>query len=201
MELKLYIGIIAGLCSLGGYIPFALEILRGEQKPQRAAWLIWTLSSSLIVLSYFQLGAVATIWVPLAYVIGTAGITLLSFTRGSEGWGFLERVSLLVAAVSAIRWVFFNNVLFTLLINLSVSLAGYTNRIKKLAAHVTKEEQDLPGWTLYFIGALLNMFALESWRIEISALPITYFIMNGITFALIIRNHMRNKKEALQTNI
>ncbi len=194
MELKFYIGVLAGIFSLAGYVPYAFEIIRGKQKPQRAAWLIWTLTSSLIALSYFQLGAWETLWVPIAYVIGTGCITLLSLMKGSEGWGFLERISLIAAIVSAVRWVFFDNVLFTLLINLSLSFSSYVNRIKKLAATISQEEEDLPGWTFYFLGALCNMFAITTWSIEISTLPIVYFLMNGITFFLIMRNHLRKKK-------
>lgn len=197
MELTFYIGILAGIFSLAGYIPYALEVIRGKQKPQRAAWLIWTLTSSLIVLSYFQLGAWNTLWVPIAYVIGTAFITLLSLFKGSEGWGFLERISLIAAIVSAVRWVIFDNVLFTLLINLSLSFSSYINRIKKLASYDTQGEQDLPGWTFYFVGALLNMFAIGVWNLEISTLPIAYFLMNGITFYLVLRNHLRNKKKVM----
>jgi hypothetical protein len=190
-----YIGILGGIFSLAGYIPYAKAVIRGEAKPERSSWLIWTLSSMLILMSYYLVGARETIWVPLAYVVGSATITLLSFRYGQEGWGLLEKVSLGVAIISGIRWVFFNNVGLALILNLSLSFISYLRTIKKLAFDRTAQE-DLPGWIFYFIGAALNLMAISVWSVEISALPIMFFVMNGVTLLLTLRN----RKYAPQEN-
>lgn len=195
MSILGYIGIAGGLFSLAGYIPYARAVIRGEAKPERSSWLIWTLSSTLILMSYYLVGARETIWVPLAYVLGSGTITLLSFRYGQEGWGLLEKVSLGVAIVSGIRWVFFNNIGLALILNLSLSFTSYLRTIKKLAFDKTAQE-DVPGWSLYFIGAALNLMAIPLWSMEISALPIMYFVMNGITLSVTLRN----KKYAPQEN-
>src|SRR3954467_5028621 len=98
-----FIGVLAGFFSLCGYAPYALSVIRGDRKPERTSWLIWTLSSVLILMSYYVLGARETIWVPLAYVVGSGMITILSWGYGQEGWGLLEKVSLVVGIISAIR--------------------------------------------------------------------------------------------------
>jgi hypothetical protein len=195
MTAQLYIGIAAGIFSLCGYIPDVLDIVRGKFKPQRASWLIWTLSSCLILLSYYELGAWPTIWVPLAYVLGTATVTIFSFIYGQDGWGFLERATLVVAIVSAIRWIFFENVLFTLLINLAVSFTSYINRIKGLIRDKTEREGgDFTTWSLYSIGAFLNLFAINDWSAQISTLPIVYFVMNAVTFILIVKHKAKRNE-------
>ncbi len=190
-----YIGILGGIFSLAGYLPYAKAVIKGDAKPERSSWLIWTLSSILILMSYYFVGARETIWVPLAYVIGSGTITALSFRYGQEGWGLLEKVSLAVAIVSGIRWIFFNNVGLALVLNLSLSFVSYLRTIKKLVFDKTAQE-DVPGWSSYFIGAALNIAAIPVWSLEISALPIMFFVMNSVTLLLTLRN----RKYAPQEN-
>jgi hypothetical protein len=183
-----YIGILAGLFTLAGYIPYVIRIVKGEIKPERSSWLIWTLASFIVLISYYVIGARETIWVPLAYVIGSATITTLALSKhGQYGWGLLEKVSLVIAFVSSIRWIFWENVFLALLLNLGMSFVGYVKTIKTLFKDKNYQE-DVPGWLLYFIGAALNIYALKTWTPEIASLPIMFFIMNGITLSFVLRN-------------
>jgi hypothetical protein len=190
-----YIGLIGGILTFLGYVPYAKRIVRGEIKPERASWLIWTLCSALVLLSYYSLGARTTIWVPLAYVLGSATITILSFRYGQEGWGILEKVSLLIAIITGIRWIFFDNVLLALVLNLALNFISYVRTIHRLATHRT-EEEDVPGWALYFFGAVLNVVAIATWAPSISGLPIMILVMSGITLFLVLRNQAHKRKRA-----
>ncbi|MBI5134254.1 MAG: hypothetical protein HZA81_02605 [Candidatus Taylorbacteria bacterium] len=189
-----YIGIAAGILSLGGYIPYALKIVRGGIKPERASSLIWLLSNVLILMSYYALGARDTIWLPLAYVIGSAAVTALSFRYGTEGWGALEKFALGIAFIGAIRWIFFDNVLFTLLANLAIGLTTYLSPIKDLIQNPEQEKYKLVAWTVFFVGASLNLLAVPSWTLAISTMPIAVFVVNALVFGLVAINMLRAKK-------
>jgi len=192
MILLPYIGILAGIFSLCGYIPYAKLIIEGKETPERATWLIWTLSNALLCLSYFVLGARTTIWLPLAYLIGSAVITVFSFIHGKHGWGLLEKVALIAAILTSIRWVYFDKPFMALFFNLAIGLTSWMMRIKKLAMDKTAQE-DLSGWSFYFIGALLNLVAVSDWTLLISTLPVTFFVMNGLVLAFAIRNKLYKK--------
>lgn len=188
-----YIGIAAGIVSLGGYAPYALSIIKGKMKPERASSLIWMLSNILILMSYYELGARFTVWVPLAYVIGSATVAALSFRYGSEGWGALEKFALIVAFISTIRWIFFNNPLFTLLANLAIGLVAYIYPVRELMKKPEQETYKLVAWTIFFAGASLNLFAVSTWTFTIAAMPIAVFIVNAIVFGLIAWNSLRSR--------
>jgi hypothetical protein len=182
-----YIGLFGGILSLCGYIPYMKRIIEGKEQPERATWLIWTLSNALLFLSYFVLGARTTIWVPLAYLVGSALITVLAFIYGKPGWGLLEKVALVVSILTSIRWVYFDKPVMTMLFNLAIGLVSWIRRIRHLATDKTAQE-DLSGWGFYFVGAALNLAAVTPWTPLISVLPITMFIMNGLILILALRN-------------
>ncbi|HZT35357.1 MAG TPA: hypothetical protein VFA15_05530, partial [Nitrososphaera sp.] len=66
------------------YATYASAVIKNKSNvppPERVSWLIWTLTSLLILMTYWQLGARTTIWVPLAYVIGSASLTIIAFIK------------------------------------------------------------------------------------------------------------------------
>jgi hypothetical protein len=190
----MYIGMAAGAFSFAAYIPYALACVQGEQKPERASWAIWMLSNVLILLSYYALGARATIWVPLAYVLGSAMITALSFIYGKDGWGILRQLALVVAFVSAIRWLFFENIFLALVLNMSIDFIGYIPNLAKLWKN-PKVQENVGTWALYFFGTVLNIAAISSWTLEIALLPVVLVIMNGLMFAFAVRNYWMQSRE------
>ena len=195
MSLLAFMGVVGGVCSLAGYVPYAREIIQGKSAPQRASWLIWTLSSCLVLFSYWEVGARTTIWLPLAYVIGSAFITVLAYTHGKEGWGVLEQLALVVAIISSIRWIYFAQPFVTLALNMAIGFLGYLPTIKALALNKTKsEELALEGWTLFFLGSLFNLMAVSSWTMTIAAVPIVIFVMNGIILGLSLRNSLAQER-------
>ncbi|MBX4209303.1 hypothetical protein KW799_01205 [Candidatus Parcubacteria bacterium] len=191
MSLLSYIGLIGGACSLAGYAPYAKAVIRGETAPERASWLIWTLSNCLVVLSYWQIGGRTTVWVPLAYVIGSALITVLAFIYGKEGWGVLEKLALIVAIISSIRWVFFDQPLIALGLTMAIGLISYIPSAIKLARDKERHKgAELEGWTLFFMGSIFNLIAVDQWTPIIATLPVAFFILNGTMFALHFRNSL-----------
>jgi hypothetical protein len=181
------LGILGGVCSLLGYFPYAKRVVSGKESPEQATWLIWTLSNALIFLSYFVLGARTTIWVPLAYLVGSLLITILSFIYGKHGWGLLEKVALVVAILTSVRWIYFDRPLLALVLNVAIGLPAYTRIIRELTLDRTSR-QDLMGWSFYFIGAVLNLFAVREWSPVIATLPVLLVIMNGLVLIFAARN-------------
>jgi hypothetical protein len=193
-------GVIGGVCSLAGYVPYARKIIKGKSVPKRASWFVWTLSGGLMVLSYWQLGARTTIWVPLAYVIGSAFITILAYTHGKPGWGVLDKVALVAAIISSARWIYFDQPIVALVLTVTIGLVSYIPNIINLFKNKVKSQDlNLEDWTLFFLGSLLNLIAISSWRPVISIIPILLFIMNGITFGLSLRNSLSQEKSPFNT--
>lgn len=185
-------GIVGGILSFVAYIPRAIKIIRDGTRSSNT-WLIWTLSNLLIFLSYYNLGARNTLWVPLAYFLGSAIMTVIAYRHKTNDWTTLHKWLLTVAILCAIRWWFSSNPAIDLCFNAIIYFIGYAIIIKaKLKSK--KKETWVITWSLFFAGTIFNLFALTTWTFELAAYPIMICIMNGIVFAITLRNYERQRK-------
>src|SRR5688572_11025851 len=90
-------GKVAGVVSFVAFVPYILAILRGETKPNRATWWIWTVVGFMLGASYYSSGANNTIWVPVSYIVGPLVTALLSIKYGEGGWNRFDKGCLLGA--------------------------------------------------------------------------------------------------------
>ncbi len=193
-----YVGLLGGVFSLMGYVPYARSIIKGEAEPERARWLIIALSNMLILLSYFVLGARTTIWVPAAYALGTSIIAVLSLVYGRSGWGLIEKYALVIAIIGAIRWVLFDNVFLALILTMTVGFLSYAKVFRNLISDngQPSEREDVVEWSMFFLGSVLNLIAVSSWSYQIATLPILIFIMNGAVLAVVLYNSLKHENDS-----
>ncbi len=185
-------GRVAGIVSLVAFIPYILAILRGETKPNRASWWIWTVVGFMLGASYFSSGANHTIWVPVSYAIGPFVIAILALKHGEGGWTRFDRACLLGAGVSVVLWWMFSSPLIALLINLFIDFMGALPTIRK--SYCEPEREDRTAWALFFVGNIVNLFAIETWMFAIAVYPVFMFLVSGaITTLVFLRPRGRNK--------
>lgn len=96
-ELSLLINIFGGL-------PYIVQIVRGNVRPERMSWFVWSLILGLAIWSYRSSGATNSLWFLVGDCIVTTVIFLLSLWRGKGGWTRLDIVCLLIAASSLLLW-------------------------------------------------------------------------------------------------
>jgi hypothetical protein len=191
MSLPLLAGIVAGALSLLAYIPRAIRIIRFGSNSS-TLWLIWTLSNMLVFLSYLTLNEKTTVWIPLAYFIGSGIMTVLSFSFSNDGWKLLFKWLLAISILSAARWLFASDAWVTLGFNLLIYLIVYIDIIKRMVKNKRKNTGICVSWGLFFLGALINIFAITEWTVLKSAYPLLLFVMNGIIFAISLKNQLGN---------
>lgn len=185
------VGQIAGIVSLVAFVPYILAIFRGETRPNRATWWIWTVVGLMLASSYvFSSGASHTIWVPVSYVIGPLVIAILSIRYGEGGWTYFDRMCLFGAGVSLVLWWIFNSPFVALLINLFIDIMGALPTVHKV--YYDPNSEDRTAWSLFFIGNTLNVFATEAWMFEILIYPVYMFLGSGVIAMLIF--FRRNNK-------
>lgn len=182
-------GKVAGITALAALVPYILAILRGETKPNRATWWIWTVVGFMLGASYYSSGANHTIWVPVSYIIAPIIVAILSIKYGVGGWTRFDRYCLLGAGVSVVLWWMFSSPLVALLINLFIDLMGALPTIRK--AYYEPESENFTAWVLNFAANTINLFAIERWTFAIAVYPIFMFTTCGLitTFIFIRRNY------------
>lgn len=178
-------GQVAGVVSLVAFVPYILAILRGETRPNRATWWIWTATSFVLLASYYFSGADTTIWVPASYFAASFVTALLSIRYGEGGATPLDRGCLAGAAAGLLAWWWFDSPVVALVTALGVDFAGALPTIRK--AWVAPHTEDRLAWGLFIAGNTLNLVAVDRWDFAIAIYPIYFFVVSGTIAALVLR--------------
>lgn len=181
------IGIIAGVLSLVGYIPYIISILKGVTKPNRATWLIWTIVGGLLAFSFIAAGNVDAIWLPLGYFIGPFITMILSIWYGYATWTRLDSFCLVAALMSVVPWFLTHNPILTLFINIFIDATGAVPTLVK--TYREPETEDFIAWFIFLIANTLELFALENWNLS-AAYPIYLFFLASAMVFFIIKNKL-----------
>ena len=190
------IGIIAGVLSLVGYIPYIKSILSGKTRPNKATWFIWTIVGGLLAFSYLSEGDQNSIWLPLGYFFGPLVTAILSIRYGYTTWTKLDTICITMAIISVIPWLLSKNAMFTLLINVAIDSTGALPTLVK--TYREPETEDLTAWFIFFIANTLQLFAIQDWNAAASY-PIYLFLLAAMMVTFIIKGKLI-KKPSLTKN-
>ena len=199
METNQFVGIIGGLLSLFAYIPYWRSIYKPNgTRPQRASWLIWIFSDTLLFATSFALGATDSLYVLGAYVFGTVVTFLISIKKGEGGTHWFDIACLLITIVSGFLWWKTGNPYLSLLINLAIVAIGCIPSIIKIVRDPYSE--DLFSFVFWTTGSLLGLVSVllgDIVTIQLLIQPIVFVILQLIIVITIIGKRsiiLRNKK-------
>lgn len=159
-------GYAAGFFAVLAYIPYVLAIIRKKMVPSRSGWGLWMVAALLLFLTYWKVGATATLWMSGTYFIGSLTVFILSFPYGKGEWTTEETIYAFACAISIVLWCVYS-AFVGLLATLAIDTMGAYPLLKKVkgeqSSESTLEEGQLPeeplGWTLFFIGAVCNLIS------------------------------------------
>lgn len=176
-NIKEIIGFVAGIISLVAYFPYIYSILKHKTRPSRSSWWIWSFVGFLILLSYYNIGARNTIWIPLVLFICPLIVAILSLWFGEgQKLNTLDKICILGAIISLIPWIFLKSVHIALFVNIFIDFLGFLSTFQKTYKYPQSENRFT--WTLFFMGSILNVIALENYSFSIIFYPIYMFIMD-----------------------
>jgi len=183
IEIQAALGMAAGVITIAAFIPYILSILEGKTKPNRASWWIWTVLGIVICASYWSVGARNTFWFTLP--VGMAAIALLSLKYGVGGWTPFDRACLGGAAAGLAMWWLFRSPALALFVAIFTDAIGYLPTIRKI--YLDPASEDKAAWLMFLAGAVLNLFAIENWTLEIAIYPIYACVFIPVVVLLLFR--------------
>jgi hypothetical protein len=181
----LNLGLLAGIVSLLGFVPYCIAIVQGRTKPNQATWWIWSIVGIMLASSYWASGATHTIWAPLSYVIGPIITTALAMRYGASQWSRFDRLCILGAFISLLLWILLRSPQVALVINLVIDLFGALPTIRN--AWHRPQDEDLTSWLIFTVGNALNILAIDRWTWEIASYPLYITFANAIVLSLLLR--------------
>lgn len=191
------IGILAGVLTLTGFVPYIWTILFGGTRPNRATWFIWMILGVILATSYEASGADVSVWMARVDALGYGFIFALSLFRGQGGWSPVERLCLLSAGVGVLLWGLTGEPRIALYATLIIDFAGWLPTFLKTLAAPGSE--DLSSWVLWTAGAFLNVGAVVvagQSDTAIIAYPVYFMVVNGIIALLALVQRATQKRVA-----
>lgn len=171
-------GKVAGLLCVLAFFPYIIAIIRGEIRPNRVSWWIWSALSALIAASYHSAGASNTLIVALIDVPCVLIIAILSIRYGERGKNPFNGYCVAGAIMGIGMWALSGSpsvtLSFLLFSDLMASMPTIWNSYKRPC------QEDIFAWLMTLAGNILNLFAIERWVFSIAVYPVFQCLIVGI---------------------
>lgn len=173
-----WLGIVAGVLGVSGYVPYIRDIVKMTTKPDRIAWLIWTFEYTVLFFAQLSAGAHHSLWIvglQLAGVIVTFCLSL-RFGLGT----FTKQTLIFMAGVFAalLIWYSSQSAALAILILIAVEAAGVVLTMIKVYKYPGSET--LSFWVLLGLAGMLGIPAVGFHAATILyAYPVSLIVMSG----------------------
>ncbi|MBD3210500.1 hypothetical protein GF318_03915 [Candidatus Micrarchaeota archaeon] len=184
-------GMAAAVLGFIAFIPYVISILKGKSAPNRATWWIWTFLGVIISASYFSVGATDSALVTISFVVGPFITALLSLKYGEGGWNRFDASCVAGALLGALLWWLFSAPVIALVLTIFIDGMGLLPTVKK--AYFRPQSEDSLAWALFFVSALLNLFAIEQWSFEVAVYPVYIFLLESTVLLLLLRPKLEKR--------
>lgn len=192
VDAKSMIGEIAGWVNLVAYFPYFVAIIKGETKPSRTTWWIWTALEIMMSTGYIMSGAESTKWLPIASLIGMFMTAMLSVWFGKKGWTLAD-IGCFFGVVSGVFvWEVSGSAFVALCVFLFIDILATIPTIAK--SWEDPDEEDVFAWTITLLSGVVNLFAIDSWNFSIALLPLHNLSIYAVVVAVLI---ISKKKKAV----
>lgn len=186
--MKELFGILALTVSVGANIPYIFDIIKGNSKPERISWFLWTLLGFTYYFSaVFDDGAKVF---TMGELIGPVLILLLSFKYGVGGKSRFDLYSLAVALIAFSLLFVVDGTLVSLLLALLVDGIGITLTLRKVRLDPASESRVF--WGLGLVSSSLALLSLTNFTVETLLFPVYVFVASSCVFVLANPNKIKN---------
>ena len=178
-----FFSVLAALIALGGYIPYARDILRGRARPARSARIMFAI---LLVISLVQQHSLGSGWLlamTLGEMVGSLAILALALNHGVGGFSKIDKVCYTLLIADLIIWQATGNTLLALHLGVLADLIAFSPTLIK-TWH--KPWTETPVFFITgIIAPTLNIVAAGKYSYAVLLFPAYIAIVNLIETILI----------------
>ena len=185
------IGLLSLIFNLIGYVPYYRDIFRGKVKPQRITWSLWAVLTFIASVNQIRNGGGwSTVFVLSTFLL-VFGVFILSFTKGLGGGSTQDKLSLVVAGLLFIWWIYSKDSIYSTYIVIAIDSIGALLTAQK--AYKEPETEAYLQWVTSGISAMLGILAIESYSTILLAYPLYVVIGNSV---IVLAEYIGSKKGA-----
>lgn len=177
-------GILGGVIAFLASIPYIIDIVRGNTKPQRMAWVIFLTLSGISFFAQLAEGATDSLWFPLVLFLQAIIIFVLTLKFGVGGFGKFDILSLTLAIFIMILWAVTKSAALAIICGVVVNDIGKVLVAKK--TYKSPRTEYLPTWVWSVVASLFAVLAVGSFDWILIVYPLNNAISVGIIAAIII---------------
>ena len=188
-------GLLAGLVGLAGYLPYLRDAWRRTSHPDPAAWLIWTVEYSvLLVAQAAQHPPWAALCLAGLQLAGTAAVLAVLAARGEWRWGFGRGVLLGGSVATMAVWPFTHTPGTAMCLVLAVEGAGMVLVI--LGAYRRPGSETPLTWKAFTLAGLLDLRALSGQASPLLYAYPAFFVVMGSAVLIAVALGRRRARAA-----
>jgi hypothetical protein len=177
-------GILAPVVSAIAFIPYVISIFKGETKPSAASWWTWSILALVATLSAFAAhAALSVLLLPAWLFVSQLFVAILCIKFGDNHWDLRNKLCAASALISVAVWIFTGNPLLALGLTILADLFASIPNFRHVAKN--PEQEDRFAWSLGWLSALFEIFAIKNWNFASYGWAIYFFLnMSVILFFL-----------------
>lgn len=178
-------GGLAVVCGLIAYIPYVRSILRGKTKPHAFSWFVWSLILVTAFGVQFSAGAGPGAWYPASGMLMCVAIFLYALIKGDRAYSVIDWLALVGAITAFVLWQVTKDPTLAAIFVTAADAISYIPTLRKTYLH--PEQESLRAFSIWWVGAILSILALQTYSLATWLYPLSAVIMNPIVIALALR--------------
>lgn len=177
-------GYTAGILFMLSVVPYVRSILKGNTKPQRMTWLIWTILVFIAFFSQLAKGATWSLLLTAGDAVAILIIFIISIKFGMGGFRKIDILSLIGAGISLFLWYLTNEPAVALFLIILIDIIGANLTIIK--AWKNPETENWVGWGMCGVGGLFGILAVGSFNFILLVYPVYICLANSLIAIIIL---------------
>lgn len=177
MDYKVLFGFVAVLFGILSYVSYYRDVLHGKTKPHLFSWLIWGIGGIVIFIAQRLHYAGPGAWLTGISTIGILGIAILSFWFGEKDITKTDTILFFGALSGIILWIFFDNILWSVVIITTVDFIGFIPTFLKTYKKPHQETS-----LTFYIGVPMyacSLIALQTYSVVTVLYPFIMLVLNA----------------------
>lgn len=150
-------GVISALIGIGTIIPYYVDIVRGNTKPQKVAFLIFAILSTISFFGQLVEGATSSLLLPAVFMIHLWIVFILSLKYGVGGRSKSNIYSFIFSIMILVIWFFTRSAELAIILTVIVNTVG-----KYLIAEKVYNEPYSDLLLIWWASVFASLFAMIS---------------------------------------